>query len=345
MLHVVGKPLWRPTSNQHLPMLTTLIPSRLSLKLPVSFSAPRHLRERIFLCSCGLVQAAAAWADERACAAPCSFRELQTRTAVKIQGRGKIQLSAVQLGKHSNDMEEEDDEDVPSPHTEDKETRGESETKALRAQDWAVQLASLSPSQLHLAKRWARLSNEVFEAIMLVKSLSIKARNTRQRQIHYIGCLLHDMDPVMMDLVLKACKGCDPSEPTALEPNGLAPNPARLSEAEISDLKYLQRIERDKDAQMTAKCWIEGLLAGDESVTHELFSYSGEFYFDQQKLKKLIEDARERLTHHKSEVEDGDEDSWRTSEAPSTLTSREQIVLHEYLLRIARGMLHYSRPI
>jgi hypothetical protein len=23
-------------------------------------------------------------------------------------------------------------------------------------------------------------------------------------------------------------------------------------------------------------------LAGDESVTHELFSYSGEFYFDQQ---------------------------------------------------------------
>jgi len=38
------------------------------------------------------------------------------------------------------------------------------------------------------------------------------------------------MDPVMMDLVLKACKGCDPSEPTALEPNGLAPNPARLSE-------------------------------------------------------------------------------------------------------------------
>jgi hypothetical protein len=153
------------------------------------------------------------------------------------------------------------------------------------------------------------------------------------------------MDPVMMDLVLKACKGCDPSEPTALEPNGLAPNPARLSEAEISDLKYLQRIERDKDAQMTAKCWIEGLLAGDESVTHELFSYSGEFYFDQQKLKKLIEDARERLTHHKSEVEDGDEDSWRTSEAPSTLTSREQIVLHEYLLRIARGMLHYSRPI
>lgn len=66
-------------------------------------------------------------------------------------------------------MEEEDDEDVPPPHSEDKETRDESETKALRAQDWAVQLASLSPSQLHLAKRWARLSNEVFEAIMLVK--------------------------------------------------------------------------------------------------------------------------------------------------------------------------------
>lgn len=155
MLHVVGKPLWTPTSNQHLPMLTTLIPSRLSLKLPVSCSAPRHLRERIFLCSRGLVQAAAAWADERACAAPCSFRELQTRTAVKIQGRGKkkIQLSAVQLGKHSNDMEEEDDEDMPPPHSEDKETRDESETKALRAQDWAVQLASLSPSQLHLAKR------------------------------------------------------------------------------------------------------------------------------------------------------------------------------------------------
>jgi hypothetical protein len=83
------------------------------------------------------------------------IRELQTRTAVKIQGRGKkkIQLSAVQLGKHSNDMEEEDDEDMPPPHSEDKETRDESETKALRAQDWAVQLASLSPSQLHLAKR------------------------------------------------------------------------------------------------------------------------------------------------------------------------------------------------
>jgi hypothetical protein len=42
--------------------------------------------------------------------------------------------------------------------------------------------------------------------------------------------------------------------------------------------------QEDMAAQKAAGRWLEGLLSGDEVVTHEVFSYSGDVYLDRQVL-------------------------------------------------------------
>jgi hypothetical protein len=38
--------------------------------------------------------------------------------------------------------------------------------------------------------------------------------------------------------------------------------------------------QEDMAVQKAAGRWLEGLLSGDEVVTHEVFSYSGDVYLD-----------------------------------------------------------------
>ncbi|CAM6038728.1 unnamed protein product [Sphagnum compactum] len=250
------------------------LPSHLYLKalLPGSCSMPVHLRKRFGCTSCSLCRGALRgcsynWDDiltftylMRAFAgAPCSFRELHTGTAGKSQGRRKkkiIQPSAVHIAKRtSSGIEKEDDADDQdySLDSEDKESRGQSKRKSL----------------------WAKLSDEVYEYIMLVKALSSKAQNGKWRQFNYIGGLLRDVDPVSMDLVLKAGKGGDP--PSTFDSSPVdEPN-----ELDFSDETIPAKIfQEDMAAQKEAGRWLEGLLTGDEVVTHEVFSYSGDVYLD-----------------------------------------------------------------
>ncbi|CAM6062792.1 unnamed protein product [Sphagnum tenellum] len=189
-------------------------------------------------------------------------------TPIKIVGEKR------EIAKHaSSGVEKEDDADDEdySLDSEDKESKGQSKRKSLQARHWGVQLASLSQTQLRLAVRWEKLSDEVYEPIMLVKLVVL---------------LLCDVDPVLMDLVLKAGKGGDPpstfySSPVN-EPNELIFSdetiPAKISQEAMA-------------AQKAAGHLARGLLSGDELVTHEVFSYSGDIYLDQQGSRKLIREA------------------------------------------------------
>lgn len=358
MLLHVGKQLWwRPSTKQHLSVLT-LLPSHLYLKalLPGSCSTPVHLHTSFgctssSLCRGALCRCSRNSDDILTCTylmrafagAPCSFRELHTGTAGKSQGRRKkkIQPSAAQIAKPtSSGIEKEDDADDEdySLDSEDKESKGQSKRRSLQARHWGVQLASLSQTQLQLAVRWAKLSDEVYESIMLVKALSPKARNGKRRQFNYIGGLLRDVDPVLMDLVLKAGKGGDPpstfdSSPVN-EPNELDFSdetiPAKISQEEMA-------------AQKAAGRWLEGLLSGDEVVTHEVFSYSGDVYLDRQELRKLIREAQQskdmESALEESHSENGGNETVRSPKLPSNPPSRQQKALYKFLLKLARGVL------
>jgi hypothetical protein len=116
-------------------------------------------------------------------------------------------------------------------------------------------------------------------ALSMWQALSPKARNGKRRQFNYIGGLLRDVDPVLMDLVLKAGKGGDPPSTFDSSPVN-EPN-----ELDFSDETIPAKItQEDMAVQKAAGRWLEGLLSGDEVVTHEVFSYSGDVYLDRQVL-------------------------------------------------------------
>ncbi len=51
---------------------------------------------------------------------------------------------------------------------------------------------------------------------------------------------------------------------------------------------YLQQVNvcgfTGRHGSTEGSSWLEGLLSGDEVVTHEVFSYSGDVYLDRQVL-------------------------------------------------------------
>ncbi|CAM6012988.1 unnamed protein product [Sphagnum balticum] len=161
--------------------------------------------------------------------------------------------------------------------------------------------------------RWEKLSDEVYEPIMLVKGV----------------------DPVLMDLVLKAGKGGDPpstfdSSPVN-EPNELVFSdetiPAKISQEAMA-------------AQKAAGHLARGLLSGDEVVTHEVFSYSGDIYIDRQGLRKLIREARQSKEMgsalEESHSENGGNEMVRSQKRPSRPPNRQQKAFHKFLLKLAR---------
>nr|PNR49997.1 hypothetical protein PHYPA_011894 [Physcomitrium patens] len=85
-------------------------------------------------------------------------------------------------------------------------TRGKRLSKVPRAPNWSNELAKLSPNQLREAIRWASLDEKVYDAVMLVKSLPPNERDRRRRELNFIGGLLRDADPELMEQVLTACK-------------------------------------------------------------------------------------------------------------------------------------------
>jgi len=83
------------------------------------------------------------------------FREAHSGTAGKSHGRRKksIQSTSLQYTKRGDALEERTEEDIPEDY-EEKDSKGQSKRKSLRALKWGNQLASLSPSQLRQAIRW-----------------------------------------------------------------------------------------------------------------------------------------------------------------------------------------------
>ncbi|TKY50763.1 Ribosome-associated, YjgA [Spatholobus suberectus] len=169
----------------------------------------------------------------------------------------------------------------PDPDPEANKSRNELKREAKRAVKWGMDLASFSAPQIKRILRVASLDQVVFEALMLVKRLRPDVREGRRRQFNYIGKLLREVDPELMDRLIKATKGSDQKELQAL--TGLG--------SEDDDDLVESESEEDEgesnwhDSQVTR--WFDGLISKDIEITNEIYSVQG-VEFDRQELRKLI---------------------------------------------------------
>ncbi|KAL6995849.1 hypothetical protein U1Q18_005984 [Sarracenia purpurea var. burkii] len=97
-----------------------------------------------------------------------------------------------------------------------KKSRNEKKREARRAVRWGMELATFSAPQIKRILRVASLEREVFDAIMLVKTLGRDVREGKRRQFNYIGRLLREAEPELMDGLIQATKVGDQSRFLAL---------------------------------------------------------------------------------------------------------------------------------
>ncbi|EPS57557.1 hypothetical protein M569_17259, partial [Genlisea aurea] len=85
-------------------------------------------------------------------------------------------------------------------------SRNEKKREAKRAVRWGMELAEFSPIQIKRILRVAAPDQQIFDALMLVKKLGRDVREGKRRQFNYIGGLLRDVEPELMDGLIQATK-------------------------------------------------------------------------------------------------------------------------------------------
>ncbi|XP_014512621.1 uncharacterized protein LOC106771203 isoform X2 [Vigna radiata var. radiata] len=224
----------------------------------------------------------------------------------------------------------------PLPTTSDtdleaKKSRNELKREAKRAVKWGMDLASFSAPQIKRILRVASLDQVVFEAVMLVKRLGPDVREGRRRQFNYIGKLLRDVDPELMDRLIKATKDSDHKELQALTGLGSDdPEDDDEDDSVESESEEDQEESNWHDGQVTR--WFDGLISKDIEISNEIYSVQG-VEFDRQELRKLV-----RRVHITQETKADNEEEEKKIET-ATLGAKKA------LIRFLRGLtkrIHYE---
>ncbi|KAL2631950.1 hypothetical protein R1flu_016636 [Riccia fluitans] len=262
------------------------------------------------------------------------------RTSLPIAGAvsRRAPSAAVKEDVEESELEEEDGVQSEDEAGKGKISRNASKKQSARAREWGRELATLSPAQLRQACKWASLDEDVHDAVMLVKNLgtSQKVKHGRRRQYNYIGGLLRDVDPEIMESVLKATKDGDVE--------GLVFVPS--NEPDFLDDEFEEEVE-DEEAQLQddvtlqlAETWRNGLVVKDRAVEDEVYSIY-DVDFDRQELRKLV---REVWKHEikslrisvSEEVEEGQESSEAEVTALRSKRERAEIALLHFLLKLVK---------
>ncbi|KAL0438409.1 UNVERIFIED_CONTAM: hypothetical protein Slati_2323900 [Sesamum latifolium] len=203
-----------------------------------------------------------------------------------------------------SDVNESDDESS-SESIGTKKSRNERKRAAQRAVRWGMELASFSPPQIKRILRVAALEQEVFDALMLVKRLGRDVREGKRRQFNYIGRLLREVEPELMDGLIQATKDGD-----QCKFQDLSGTETLVVDNEEEEKKKLQRRMK--------KRWYDGLINKDISITNEIYSLQ-EVEFDRQELRQLVRKVQSTLQLEASLEENGKPDAAAAS-ARTSLT-------------------------
>ncbi|VFQ81934.1 unnamed protein product [Cuscuta campestris] len=173
----------------------------------------------------------------------------------------------------------------------DKANRGRNAKKreARRAVSWGIELAKCSPPQIKRILRVASLQEDVYDALMLVKRLGLDVREGKRRQFSYIGRLLRDVEPELMDELIKATYNGDHDQVRALSRS------RTQSIEDFDESDYEDEEEDDDDAKdeniELADRWFDGLINKNIEVSNEIYSLR-EVEFDRQELRNLVRNVQ-----------------------------------------------------
>ncbi|KAL3689855.1 hypothetical protein R1sor_016164 [Riccia sorocarpa] len=214
--------------------------------------------------------------------------------------------------------------------------RNASKKQSAKARVWGRELATLSPSQLRQACKWASLEEDVYDAVMLVKDLgtSHKVKHGRRRQYNYIGGLLRDVDPETMESVLKAIKDGD-VEGLVFVPSGQPDDVDAELEVEVEDEEA-----KENGTLQQAETWCNGLVAGDRAIEDEVYSIY-DVDFDRQELRKMVREVRKyegksAITSGSEEAEVGQAPSEAEISTKRTKRERAEKTLLYFLLKLVK---------
>ncbi|KAL5726645.1 hypothetical protein ACHQM5_009670 [Ranunculus cassubicifolius] len=166
---------------------------------------------------------------------------------------------------------------------EEKKSRNEKKREARRAVLWAMEIATFTNPQIKRILSAASLEKEVFDAIMTVKRFGHDVREGKRRQFNYIGRLLRDVQPELMNELIQATKDGDQSKLQEL----FADKAPVLGEDDEDGEEIECEEEEEGDFNNVASRWFDGLVSKDTEITNEVYSiYDVEF--DRQELRKLV---------------------------------------------------------
>ncbi|GMP81646.1 hypothetical protein CsSME_00036286 [Camellia sinensis var. sinensis] len=177
-----------------------------------------------------------------------------------------------------------DDSDDPNA----RKSRNEKKREARRAVRWGMELAAFSTPQIKRILRVASLEPEVFDAIMLVKRLGRDVREGKRRQFNYIGRLLRDAEPELMDGLIQATKDGDQNKFQAL--SGSEMWDIEDDDDEVEETEYEAEEEGSHNYINMATRWSDGLINKDADITKEIYSVQ-DVDFDRQELRRLVREV------------------------------------------------------
>ncbi|KAL3845331.1 hypothetical protein ACJIZ3_002734 [Penstemon smallii] len=228
-----------------------------------------------------------------------SFREVHFRSrASKLRD-----VRSPSVANESGD--DEDGEDSSSDSSVTKKSRNEKKREARRAVRWGMDLAKFSPPQIKRILRVADLEQEVFEAIMVVKRLGRDVREGKRRQFSYIGRLLREVEPELMDGLIQATKDGDHSKFQDI--SGTETSDIDDEEEEEEKIEEEDEEEDSPDISLATR-WYDGLVNKDISITNEIYSLR-EVEFDRQELRRLVRKVHSTLEKEASPEENGKPDA------------------------------------
>lgn len=192
------------------------------------------------------------------------------------------------------------------------------------------------------------MTEEVYDAVTVVKKIGRDGRHARTRQLKLIGGLLRAVDPELMEAVIKAIKDGDvegvfkksgdlndedddnkenifddDQDDTAEEDdNGDFDSEDDQQQSLSSDEN--DNTEREED---TVERWFQGLLSGDSDVVAEVYSIRSA-HFNRQELRRLVRDA---LKSQSKSLENGKEDNLQA--IPEKIASQTKILDHQAKLK------------
>ncbi|KAG2692789.1 hypothetical protein I3760_08G068500 [Carya illinoinensis] len=203
-------------------------------------------------------------------------------------------------------------------------SRNQLKRQARRAVRWGMELASFSTPQIKRILRVASLDQEVFEALMLVKKLGPDVREGKRRQFNYIGKLLREVQPELMDELIQATKDGDQSRLQALSGSVLIGE----DDEEAEESEYEEEEGSDECINMATR-WCEGLISKDIKITNEVYSIRS-VEFDRQELRKLV-----RKVHSIQERQATTEENEKEADA-AVMAARKSLT--RFLLSLAKHM-------